>query len=81
MPLGAQLAIVERAAAVLGPGGRLALLGTRPESWGVANPIEADLAPGRPLRAATWVHLLEEQGFVEATVVEGDGAFVVTASR
>jgi hypothetical protein len=81
VPLGTQLALIARAAAVLGPAGRLALVGTRPESWGAANPIEADLAPGRPLRPATWVHLLEEQGFLGATVVEGDGAFVITASR
>jgi hypothetical protein len=81
VPLGTQLALVERAAAALGTGGRLALVGSRPEAWGSANPIEADLAPGRPLRPATWVHLLEQQGFLGSTVVDGDAAFVITASR
>jgi hypothetical protein len=81
VPLGTQLALVERAAAALGAGGRVALVGSRPEAWGSANPIEADLAPGRPLRPATWVHLLEQQGFLGSTIVDGDAAFVITASR
>ena len=80
-PLGVQLALAERAAAVVGDGGRVAIVGTDPAAWGAANPVEADLAPGRPLHAATWVHLLEEQGFLGTSVTEADGTYLVTASR
>jgi hypothetical protein len=80
-PTGAQVALVEHAARVVGPGGRLAIAGTSPEAWGRDNPVEADLAPGRPFHPATWVHLLGQLGFVGADVVERDGAYVVTAAR
>jgi hypothetical protein len=49
--------------------------------WGADNPVEADLAPGRPLQPVTWVHLLEQLGFAAPAVVERDGAYVVTAAR
>jgi hypothetical protein len=81
VPVGAQVALVEHAARVVGPGGRLAVAGTSPTVWGIDNPVEADLAPGRPLHPATWVHLLEQLGFATPTVVERDGAYVVTAAR
>jgi SAM-dependent methyltransferase len=80
-PTGAQVALVEHAARVVGPGGRLAIAGTSPEAWGRDNPVEADLAPGRPFHPATWVHLLGQLGFAGADVVERDGAYVVTAAR
>ena len=80
-PLGTQLALVERAAAVVADGGRVALIGSDPARWGTTNPVEADLAPGRPLHAATWVHLLEEHGFLGVEVVEGDGSYLVLAQR
>jgi hypothetical protein len=80
-PVGAQVALVEHAARVVGPGGRLAIAGTSPAAWGADNPVEADLAPGRPLHPATWVHLLEQLGFAGPSVVERDGAYVVTAAR
>jgi len=80
-PVGAQVALVEHAARVVGPGGRLAIAGTSPSAWGIDNPVEADLAPGRPMHPATWVHLLEQLGFATPAVVERDGAYVVTAAR
>ncbi|MCU1487801.1 MAG: hypothetical protein JWN67_4547 [Actinomycetia bacterium] len=80
-PVGAQVALVEQAARVVGPGGRLAIAGTSPAAWGTDNPVEADLAPGRPLHPATWVHLLGQLGFATPDVVERDGAYVVTAAR
>jgi hypothetical protein len=80
-PVGAQVAMLEHAARILGPGGRLAVAATSPSAWGVDNPVEADLAPGRPLHPATWVHLLEQLGFASPAVVERDGAYVVTAAR
>lgn len=81
VPVGAQVALVEHAARVVGPGGRLAVAGTSPAVWGAENPVEADLAPGRPLHPATWVHLLGQLGFASPAVVERDGAYVVTAAR
>jgi hypothetical protein len=80
-PTGAQVALVEHAARAVGVGGRLAIAGTSPEAWGRDNPVEADLAPGRPFHPATWVHLLGQLGFAGADVVERDGAYVVTAAR
>lgn len=80
-PVGAQVALLEHAARVVGPGGRLAVAGTSPAAWGTDNPVEADLAPGRPLHPATWVHLLGQVGFAGPAVVERDGAYVVTAAR
>jgi hypothetical protein len=80
-PVGAQVAALEHAARVVGPGGRLAVAGTSPAAWGADNPVEADLAPGRPLHPATWVHLLEQLGFATPDVVERDGAYVVTTAR
>jgi hypothetical protein len=70
VPLGVQLRLVERAAAVLATGGRLAIVGTSPDSWGRANPIEADLSPGRPLHPATWAHVVEQAGFTSVNVTE-----------
>lgn len=80
-PLGVQLAVLARVAAALAGGGRLAVVSSQPDLWGRANPVEADLAPGRPLHAATWVHLLEQHGFTGADVVEGDGMYAITATR
>jgi hypothetical protein len=72
LALGDQLALVERAARALAPGGPLVLIGTTPTAWSRAvDPVDADLAPGRPLHAATWAHLLAEAGFTDVTVHDG----------
>lgn len=65
----------------LAPDGVLAVHSLSPTAWASeAAPPEADLCPGRPLRPATWSHLLGELGF-EVDVGEGpSGAdYVVTA--
>ena len=55
--------LADLATAALVDGGRLALVGTAPESWTrVAGVVAADLAPGRPLHSATWAELLERRG-------------------
>jgi hypothetical protein len=67
----------------LAPGGVLVVHSLTRAAWdGVDAPFEADLAPGRPLRAATWQHLLEQSGY-GATVAEGPGGddYLVTAVR
>jgi hypothetical protein len=80
-PLGVQLHLVRRALEVLADGGRLAIVATSPDGWGRANPIEADLSPGRPLHAATWAHLLEEAGFAGVEITEAGERFALTADR
>ena len=80
-PLGVQLRLVERAVDVLADGGRFAVVGTAPEAWGRANPIEADLSPGRPVHAATWAHVLGDAGFTDVAVTESGDRYAVTARR
>jgi SAM-dependent methyltransferase len=67
----------------LAPGGTLVIHSVTRQHWEAADaPVEADLAPGRPLRADSWCHLLEQRGY-RATAQQGpDGAdFLVTAVR
>ena len=77
-----QVALASEAARVLAPGGTVVVVGTKPEAWGRdTDPIEADLAPGRPFHAATWVHLLEARGFTGARVEERGSRHAIVASR
>jgi hypothetical protein len=67
----------------LAPGGTLVIHSVTRERWDRADaPMNADLAPGRPLRAETWCHLLEQRGY-RATAQPGtDGTdFLVMAVR
>jgi hypothetical protein len=80
-PLGTQVVLVERAARVLRAGGRVAIVATNPDVWGRANPVEADLAPGRPLHAETWAHLLTEHGFTDVQLLPGSEHSVISATR
>jgi hypothetical protein len=53
-------------------GGVLALHSTTPEGWASSvSTIVRDLAPGRPLHAETWAHLLTARGFVVSTPERG----------
>jgi SAM-dependent methyltransferase len=56
--------LVAEAGRVVAPGGRLVVVSQTPEAWlaGDGGPA-ADLSPGRPLRPATWAHLLAQAGF------------------
>jgi SAM-dependent methyltransferase len=48
----------------LAVGGVLAIHSSTPESWlEGTSPVISDLAPGRPLHAETWSHLLSDRGF------------------
>ena len=52
--------------------GIVVLHSTSPESWAAsASPVVRDLAPGRPLHAETWVHLLTAAGCSVSAVVTG----------
>jgi len=67
----------------LAPGGVLVVHSLSRMSWEAPDaPFEADLSPGRPLRAETWQHLLEQGGY-RTSVVHGPGGadYLVTAVR
>jgi hypothetical protein len=67
----------------LAPGGVLVVHSVSRLTWdGPDAPYDADLAPGRPLRAETWRHLLEQSGY-HTTVANGPGEadYLVTAVR
>lgn len=69
----ASIELADRAAEVLVPGSVIVVISATPEAWETGlGPVAADLAAGRPLRAATWQHLLEVRGFTTIEVVEGD---------
>jgi hypothetical protein len=58
----------------LAPDGTLVVHSLSPAGWDAEEaPPEADLAPGRPLRAATWAHFLPLLGYT-VTVHEGPSA-------
>lgn len=55
--------LVQLASSRLAVGGVLVLQSMTPEAWQRSAPsLVTDLAPGRPLHAATWSHLLAGQG-------------------
>ncbi len=67
----------------LAPGGTMVLHSVSRETWESSDaPVQADLAPGRPLRPESWCRLLELEGY-EVTVESGpDGRdFLVVAVR
>ena len=54
--------------------GIVVLHSTSPESWAAStSPVVRDHAPGRPLHAETWAHLLVASGFSVSTVLAGGG--------
>ena len=67
----------------LAPGGVLLVHSVSPQAWVSDDaPFEADLAPGRPLRAETWRHLLEHAGYQVIVQLGPNGAdYVVIAVR
>jgi hypothetical protein len=81
---GESLALAELAVHATAPRGRIVVCSLTPDAWGTgATAVEADLAPGRPLRAATWRSVLEELGCVDVEhhEVAGGDAYVVVATR
>jgi hypothetical protein len=64
--------LVALATARLAVGGVLVLHSATPEAWTAGTShLVSDLAPGRPLHAETWVHLLTTRGFAPAGVTFG----------
>jgi hypothetical protein len=63
------VALGERVATVLRPGGRLVVVGTNPQRWAESvPPVVADLSAGRPLHPDTWQVLLAPVGLRIASV-------------
>jgi hypothetical protein len=84
LPREDQLALVGRAAQVLRPGAGLVIVGTRPEAWEERmSPVARDLAPGRPLHAETWAHVIGAGPFAAPEIVhdEGGATYLVHAAR
>jgi hypothetical protein len=83
MASGERTQLLHLIATTLAPGGVLVVHSLSRTTWdGPDVPYEADLAPGRPLRAETWRQLLGQSGY-HATVTEGpgDADYLVTAVR
>jgi hypothetical protein len=73
LTLGDQIELVRHAVRVLAPDAPLVLIGRNPDAWRRArSPIAADLAPGRPLHARTWVHLLASEPVHEIACRDGE---------
>jgi SAM-dependent methyltransferase len=76
------LRMLELAEQVLVPGGVLAVLGIARDAWeSTVGPVVADLAPGRPMSPATWVHLMGRAGLTVLEVQEEQGSFAVLAEK
>lgn len=72
LPLASLLELTDLAVGALSDGGWLTVVGTTPSAWlGSKDPVEADLAPGRPLHAATWMTLLERRGVLDVECHDG----------
>jgi hypothetical protein len=64
MTVAERQAVVELAGRAVAPGGRLVIHSLSENGWASDRaPVEADLAPGRPLRARSWATLLGGAGF------------------
>ncbi len=67
--------LVALAASRLAVGGILVLHSSTPAGWVRRAPtLLADLAPGRPLHAETWAHLLAEHGLAVTSTRTGGGS-------
>jgi hypothetical protein len=83
LPVPAQRDLAALAAAAARPGGTVVVVGTDPAAWrSVAGDVVVDLAPGHPLHARTWEHLLGAAGLA-VTAVHGEGGptYAVVAQR
>ncbi|HEY1832300.1 MAG TPA: hypothetical protein VGG38_18840 [Acidimicrobiales bacterium] len=65
----------------LAPGAALVIHSVTRARWESADaPVEADLAPGHPLRPETWIHVLAQRGYAARATAGPDGSdYLVTA--
>jgi SAM-dependent methyltransferase len=84
MGAGERRQLLDLVADRLVPDGVLVVHSASPKAWAAEDlPPEADLAPGRPLRAPTWAHLLGADGYHATVAVgpQGDDYLVVATRR
>ena len=82
--LGDKIELVDQATRCLAEGGALIVIGRDPKATtNEADEIALDLAPGRPLHAATWAHLVTRAGCADVVTHADSGArgFAVVARR
>jgi hypothetical protein len=73
--LGDLIELARQAVRVTGPGGAVVVVGRHPASWARdQSEVARDLAPGRPLHAATWQHLLVGEGAGDVVACNADPA-------
>jgi hypothetical protein len=82
LAVGDLVELVDHAARVLGPGAPVIVVSRSPGD-AYANPVAADLSPGRPLHQETWAFLLERRHFDAVETHAGDdaAAYAITAVR
>jgi hypothetical protein len=84
-PLGWKLHLVPLVARKAGEGAVIVVLSHAPDGRRAGDSaVAADLAPGRPLHAETWLWLLAREGFVDASVEQSDdpaGGYAVIVRR
>lgn len=71
LPLGALIDLAGLAAAKVAAGGTVVVVSADPRAWQLgSSPVDADLAPGRPLRSETWCHLLAARGLTAGVAAQ-----------
>jgi hypothetical protein len=83
MASGERTQLLHLVGTTLAPGGVLVVHSLSRSTWDADDaPYEADLAPGRPLRAETWRHLLDQSGYrTTVTIGPDDADYLVTAVK
>jgi hypothetical protein len=83
MASGERTQLLQLISSTLAPDGTLVVHSVSRSAWDADDaPFEADLAPGRPLRAETWRQLLERSGYQASVQAGPDGRdYLVTAVR
>jgi hypothetical protein len=83
-PRGWKLRLISLIGRKAADGAALVVVSHDPQAWlAGASPVVADLAPGRPLHADTWVWLLARHGFTDVSVEYRDdpSSYVIVARR
>jgi hypothetical protein len=75
LPLDGVLELADLAATRVAMGGTVVVISSHPVAWSLhRSPVEADLAPGRPLSEETWRHLLAARGLEPGETLRGPDA-------
>ena len=80
LPANAKLALARLATRKVAHGGTVVVVTSDVGTWEAADPVAADLAPGRPFRPETWVRIMRDNG-LSSVIDRGPGSSAVIASR